>query len=144
MILTKFTHLKIIHTAGKNLSIADMLSRDFSSLTNSQCQIQHKTLPPQIEFSQLSSKNSITPVHYLVKHEEILPTQKMTPISFSLILAMTTIPSVSKIVETKLFTHQSLPFLSNLLYPSIQNIKNLSKNKSNHSYNKTLSLMNLI
>ena len=75
MILTKFTHLKIVHTAGKNLSIADMLSRDFSSLTNSQCQIEHKNLPPQIEFTQLSSTNSLTPVHYLVKHEEIFPTQ---------------------------------------------------------------------
>ena len=53
-----------------------MLSRDFSSLTNSQCQIQHKTLPPQIEFAQLSKTNTLNPVHYLVKHEEILPTQK--------------------------------------------------------------------
>ena len=76
MILTKFTHLKIIHTAGKNLSVADMLSRDFSNLTNSQCQIQHKTLPPQIEFAQMKKNNIINPVHYLVKHEEILPTQK--------------------------------------------------------------------
>ena len=58
MILTKFTHLKIVHTAGKNLSIADMLSRDFSSLTNSQGQIQLKTLPPQIESTQLSSTNN--------------------------------------------------------------------------------------
>ena len=33
-----------------------------------------KTLPPHIDFLQL--KNILKPIHYLVKHEDVLPTQK--------------------------------------------------------------------
>ena len=55
MQLTKFSKLKIIHTPGKNLTVADMLSRTF---TKEQLQVQLK------------------PVHYLVKHEEIKYNQK--------------------------------------------------------------------
>ena len=54
MLLTKFSNLRIIHTAGTNLAVADMLSRDFSSINCTSCQLQHETLPPYIEFVQLT------------------------------------------------------------------------------------------
>ena len=38
-------------------------------------QLKHKQLPPQIEFAILHN-NSLTSVHYLIQHEEILPHQK--------------------------------------------------------------------
>ena len=47
MQLTKFSKLKMIHTPGKNLTVADMLSRTF---TKDQLQIhrlRHKQVPPQ-------------------------------------------------------------------------------------------------
>ena len=73
MQLTKFSKLKKIHTPGKNLSVADMLSRSF---TKAELQLnQLKQLPPQIDFALLQD-NTLKPVHYLIKHEEILPHQK--------------------------------------------------------------------
>ena len=59
MILTKFSNLQIVHTAGTHLSIADILSRDFSEIIKKMCQLQHKCLPPHIEFIQLKPKNSV-------------------------------------------------------------------------------------
>ena len=77
MQLTKFFKLKIIHTPGKNLTVADMLSRTF---TKEQLQvlttpITTQTIPPQIDFS-IMKDNQLKPVHYLVKHEEIKYNQK--------------------------------------------------------------------
>ena len=40
------------------------------------CQRQHKTLRLHIEFIQLKPKNLLKQVHYLVKHEDVLPQQK--------------------------------------------------------------------
>ena len=77
MLLTKFSNLQIIHTAGTNLTVADMLSRDFSTIDAKTCQLQHKTPPPHIVFLQLKQNNILKPIHYLVKHEDVLPTQKM-------------------------------------------------------------------
>ena len=51
MLLTKFSNLHIIHTAGTNLSVADMLSKAFSHITNKMCKLQHKTLPAHLLFS---------------------------------------------------------------------------------------------
>ena len=48
MQLTKFSKLKIIHTPGKNLSVADMLSRPFTKAELQLNQLKHKQLPPQI------------------------------------------------------------------------------------------------
>ena len=76
MLLTKFSNLQIIHTAGTNLTVTDMLSRDFSTINNKTCQLQHKTLPPHIDFLQLKNDNILKPIHYLIKHEDVLPTQK--------------------------------------------------------------------
>ena len=75
MQLTKFSKLKIIHTPGKNISVADMLSRSFTKAELQLNQLKHKHLPPQIDFALLQD-NTLKPVHYLIKHEEILPQQK--------------------------------------------------------------------
>ena len=75
MQLTKFSKLKIIHTPGKNLSVADLLSRSFTKAELQLNQLKHKHLPPQIDFALLQN-NTLEPVHYLIKHEEILPHQK--------------------------------------------------------------------
>ena len=53
-----------------------MLSRDFSQITNKTCQSRHKTVPSHIDVIQLKPKNSLKQIHYLVKHEGILPIQK--------------------------------------------------------------------
>ena len=73
--LTKFSKLKIIHTPGKNLSVADMLSRSFTKAELQLNQLKHNQLPPQIDFALLQN-GTLKPVHYLIKHEEILPHQK--------------------------------------------------------------------
>ena len=75
MQLTKFSKLKIIHTPGKNLSVADLLSRSFTKEELQINQLKHKHLPPHIDFTILQN-NKLKPVHYLIKHEEVLPHQK--------------------------------------------------------------------
>ena len=75
MQLTKFSKLKIIHTTGKNLSVADMLSRSFTKAELQINQLKHKQFPPQIDFALLQN-GTLKPVHYLIKQEEILPHQK--------------------------------------------------------------------
>ena len=75
MQLTKFSKLKIIHTPGKNLSVADILSRSFTKAELQLNQLKHKQHPPQIDFALLQD-NTLKPVHYLIEHEEILPHQK--------------------------------------------------------------------
>ena len=75
MQLTKFSKIKIIRTPGKNLTVADMLSRTFTKEQLQVHQLRHKQLPPQIDFS-IMKDNQLKPVHYLVKHEEIKYNQK--------------------------------------------------------------------
>ena len=75
MQVTKFSKLKIIYTPGKNLSVADMLSRSFTKAELQLNQLKHKQLPPQIDFALLQN-GTLKPVHYLIKHEEILPHRK--------------------------------------------------------------------
>ena len=75
MQLTKFSKLKIINTPGKNLTVADVLSRTFTKEQLQIHQLRHKQLPPQMEISILKD-NQLKPVHYLVKHEEIKYNQK--------------------------------------------------------------------
>ena len=50
MQLTKFSKLKIIHTPGKNLTVADMLSKTFTKKQLQIHQLRHKQLPPQVNF----------------------------------------------------------------------------------------------
>ena len=71
----KFSKVKINLFPGKNLSVADMLSRSFTKTDFQLNQLKHKQLPPQIVFAVLQN-NYLIPVHYLVQHEEILPHQK--------------------------------------------------------------------
>ena len=73
--LTKFSKLKTIHTPGKNLSVADMLSRSFTKTELQLNQLKHKQLPSQIDFAILQD-STFKPVHYLIKHEEVLSHQK--------------------------------------------------------------------
>ena len=75
MQLTNFSKLKIIHTPGKNLSVADLLSRSFTKEEIQINQLKHKHLRPHIDFTILQN-NKLKPVHYLIKHEEVLPHQK--------------------------------------------------------------------
>ena len=51
MQLTKLSKLKIFHTPGKNLSVADMSSRSFTKAELQLNQLKHKQLPPQIDFA---------------------------------------------------------------------------------------------
>ena len=70
MQLTTFSKLKIIHTPGKNLTVAAMLSRTFTKEQLQIHQLKHKQLPPEIDFA-IMEDNQFKPVHYLVKDEEI-------------------------------------------------------------------------
>ena len=75
MQLTKFSKHKIIHTPGKNLTVADMLSITFTKEQHQIHQLRHKQLPHQIHFS-IMKDSQLKPVHYLVKHEEFKYNQK--------------------------------------------------------------------
>ena len=70
MQLTKFPKLKIIHTPGKNLTVADMHSRTFTKEQLQLHQLRHKQLPPQIDLA-IMKDNQLKPVHHLEKLEEI-------------------------------------------------------------------------
>ena len=85
MQLTKLLKLKIIPTPGKNLSVADMLSRSFTKAERQLNQLKHKQLPPKIDFAILTD-STLKLVHCLIKHEEVLPQQKKTLIQFLLIM----------------------------------------------------------
>ena len=76
MQLTKFQKLRNIYTKGKNLSVADMLSRSFTKEELQLNQLKHKQFPPQIEFAVMNQTNQIQPVQYLVKHETVQPSQR--------------------------------------------------------------------
>ena len=52
-----------------------MLIRSFTKAELQLNQLKHKQLPPQNDFALLQD-NTLKPVHYLIKHEEILPHQK--------------------------------------------------------------------
>ena len=75
MQLTNVSKLKINHTPGKNLTVADMFSRTFTKEQLQIYQLRHKQLLPQIIFFNLKD-DRFKPVHYLVKHEEIKYYQK--------------------------------------------------------------------
>ena len=79
MQLTRFSKLKIIHTPGKNLTVADMLSRTFTKEQLQIHQLRHKDLTPQINFS-IMKVDQLKPVHFLVKHEEIKKNNDCHPI----------------------------------------------------------------
>ena len=116
MQLTKFSKLKIIHTPGKNLTVADMLSRTFTKEQLQIHQLRHKQLPPQINFSILKD-DQYKPVQFSIrinnKGEDIL-IKPLDSFSFQSIVAF----------ESK--------------------YKRPTKIKQNHFYNNQLSLTTLI
>ena len=66
--LTKFSKIKIIHTPGKKLPAADMLSRSFTKAELQLNQLKHKQLPPQISFGKLFfSQQSKVDTYYPTK-----------------------------------------------------------------------------
>ena len=69
MQLTKNSKLKIIHTPGKNLRVADKLSRSFTKTELRLNQLKQKQLPIQLDFAILQNK-SLTPVHYFYHMEK--------------------------------------------------------------------------
>ena len=69
MQLTIFSELKIVHSPGENLLVADMLSRSFTKAELQINQLKHKQLPPQIDIAILQH-NTLKPVNYLIKQEE--------------------------------------------------------------------------
>ena len=75
MQLTKPSELNIIHTPGKNLSVADMLSRSSTKTELQTNQLKHKQSQPQSKFAVLQN-TTLKPVHYRNKHEEVLQHQK--------------------------------------------------------------------
>ena len=112
MQVTKFSKLKIIHTPGKNLSVADMLSRSFTKTELQLNELKHKQLPPQIDFAILQN-DTLKPVHYLIKHEEILPHQKHDSHPILAIMVQTKFPFVSMTKEmTLLSKHYNLSHLN--------------------------------
>ena len=59
MLLPTPSNLLTVHTTGTNLTVADTLSRDFSNITSKTCQLQQKTIPPHIDFTQLQPSKSL-------------------------------------------------------------------------------------
>ena len=59
----------------KHIAIADMLNRSCTKVEVQINQLKHKQLPPQIDFAILQD-STLSLVHYLIKHGEVLPRQK--------------------------------------------------------------------
>ena len=74
MQLTKFSKPNIIHTPGKNLSVADMFSQSFTKTELQSNQLKLKHITPHIDFAMLQN-NTPKHVHYMIKHKEELPHQ---------------------------------------------------------------------
>ena len=73
-LIIKRSKLEICHTPGKNISVADMLSRSFTKTQIQINQLKHNQLSTQIDLAILQDITP-KPVHYLIKHE-VLPHQK--------------------------------------------------------------------
>ena len=52
-----------------------MLNQDLPRVRYKICQLQNTTFPPHINFVQLKPNNSLKQIQYLVKLEDVLPTQ---------------------------------------------------------------------
>ena len=53
-----------------------MLSRSFAQNKLQWNQLEHKQLHPQIHFATPTHDKQFKPVHYVVEHETVLPSQK--------------------------------------------------------------------
>ena len=77
MQLTKFQKLRSFVTEGRNLFVASMLGRSFTQKELQLDQLKHKQFFRQIASATLMRDNQSKPVHYLVKHETVLNSQKV-------------------------------------------------------------------
>ena len=81
-----------------------MLSRWFTEAELQINQLKHKQNSPQIDFALLQD-STLKPVHYLIKHEKVLPNQKKTLIQFLLIMVQINFQYVSMIKESILLSN---------------------------------------
>ena len=108
-----------------------MLSHTFTKAELQINQLKHKQLPPQIDFAILQN-DTLKPVHYLIKHEEILPHQNMTLTQFLLIMVQTNFLYVLTIKEMILLSkHYNHSHLNKLL---------LFRQNSKHLLKRTIKL----
>ena len=63
MLSTTFSLFRMLYAAGTNITVADKLSRDFSTILDKMCQLKQKTQPPQTEFLHFKQNNSSKQVH---------------------------------------------------------------------------------
>ena len=142
MQLSNYSKLKIIHTPGKNLTVADMLSRTFTKEQLQVHTLRHKQLPPQ--YCSILKDNQLKPVHYLVKHEKIKYNQKNDchPILADYGDNQFSIRINNKGEDIHLKPLDSFSFHS--IVPFESKYKRPTKNQTNHSYNIQLFLMTLI
>ena len=113
MQLTKFSNFKKIHTPGKNLSVTDMLRRSFTKTELLLSQLNHKQLPPQIDFALLQKVLSNMYITYLNTTKPYL-IKNMTVTQFLLIMVQTNFQFVLLIKKTTLLSNLYILFCSNL------------------------------
>ena len=70
---TEFNKLRIFSMKGTNLSVDGMLSRFFTREELTLNHLKHKHIHPQPHFASLTHDYQTKPVHFLVKHENVLP-----------------------------------------------------------------------
>ena len=74
--MTKFSNHQIIQTASTNVTVADMLCRDFSQITKRCVNYSTKhSLHTSNLWNSNTTKKSLKQIHYLGKLEDVLSTQ---------------------------------------------------------------------
>ena len=76
MQLIKFPDLRNILRKGEDLSIAEMWGGFVTQKSLQLSQQKNKQIPPQIRIATVTHDNQIKPVHYLIKHETVILSQK--------------------------------------------------------------------
>ena len=100
MQLTKFSKLYVIHTPGKNLSVADLLSRSFTKEELQINQLKHKHLLPHFDFTILHNNTLETPYITYLNMKKFYLIKNMIPIQFSQIMEQTNFHYVLMTKET--------------------------------------------
>ena len=88
MLLTRISELRFVHTTGTHLSVADMLSGDFSKFFADTCQLKHEAILLLVEFLELQPDKSLKQFEFLAEHEETLPSQNLINIPYSLTMVL--------------------------------------------------------
>ena len=105
MQLTKFSKLKIIHTPGKNLSVADILGRSSTKGELQRNQLKHKQLPPQIDFAIFPDSTFMPLYITYLNMKKYYHIKNMTLIQFLLIIVQINFQYVSMIKEAILLSN---------------------------------------